>query len=98
MGKALVSGSDISIFTSDNPRSEDPDKILKEMVGDLIVTEPSRVIADRQSAITYATSLARTGDTILILGKGHESGQEISGVITPFDDRLVLAEAIEAKK
>ena len=98
MGSALISGSDISIFTSDNPRSEDPEKILQEMVGDLLITEPSKVIIDRHEAITYAVSLARAGDTLLLLGKGHESGQEINGVITPFDDRLVLAQALEAKK
>jgi UDP-N-acetylmuramoyl-L-alanyl-D-glutamate--2,6-diaminopimelate ligase len=60
--------------------------------------EPSKVIEDRLDAITYAVSQAGAGDTVLILGKGHEKGQEISGVITPFDDRLTLAQAIEAKK
>jgi UDP-N-acetylmuramoyl-L-alanyl-D-glutamate--2,6-diaminopimelate ligase len=97
MGSALAQGSDIAIFTSDNPRSESPIDILKNMVGQLSITEPSRIIEDRAEAIRYATSLAQVGDTVLILGKGHESGQDIKGVITPFDDRIQLAQAIEAR-
>jgi UDP-N-acetylmuramoyl-L-alanyl-D-glutamate--2,6-diaminopimelate ligase len=97
MGKALAQGSDVAIFTSDNPRSEKAAEILDQMVGQLSVIAPSRIIADRAEAIAYATSLAQTGDTVLILGKGHESGQEIGGVITPFDDRIQLAKAIEAR-
>jgi UDP-N-acetylmuramoyl-L-alanyl-D-glutamate--2,6-diaminopimelate ligase len=98
MGKALNGGSDIAIFTSDNPRSESATEILRQMTAKLEIMEPSKVIEDRLDAITYAVSQAGAGDTVLILGKGHEKGQEISGVITPFDDRLTLAKAIEAKK
>ena len=97
MGRALNDGADIAIYTSDNPRSEAPASILGEMVGELLIVEPSRVILERGDAISYAVSLAQAGDTVIILGKGHETGQEISGVITPFDDRLQLARAIEAK-
>jgi UDP-N-acetylmuramoyl-L-alanyl-D-glutamate--2,6-diaminopimelate ligase len=95
MGAALVAGSDVAIFTSDNPRSESPSAILGEMVGNLSIAEPSRVIEERAAAIGYATSIAKSGDTVLILGKGHENGQEIQSVITPFDDRIQLAKAIE---
>jgi UDP-N-acetylmuramoyl-L-alanyl-D-glutamate--2,6-diaminopimelate ligase len=98
MGDALSRGCDIAIFTSDNPRSEDPEKILAEMVGSLTVQAPSSTIEDRAAAIKYAVSLASAGDSVVILGKGHESGQEIQGVITPFDDRLQLANEIEAKQ
>jgi UDP-N-acetylmuramoyl-L-alanyl-D-glutamate--2,6-diaminopimelate ligase len=98
MGQALLKGCDIAIFTSDNPRSEDPSQILKEMVGNLKVSEPARVIEDRKSAIDYAVSLASQGDTIAILGKGHEIGQEIDGKKLEFDDRKVLAEAIAGLK
>ena len=98
MGSALSSNSDVSIYTSDNPRSENPATILQEMVGSTLVNQPSAVIADRAEAIAYAVSLAAAGDTVIILGKGHESGQEVAGVVTPFDDRIQLAEAIEAKK
>jgi UDP-N-acetylmuramoyl-L-alanyl-D-glutamate--2,6-diaminopimelate ligase len=97
MGKALHEGSDVAIFSSDNPRSESPDAILSEMVGTLSLEKPSRIIVDRAEAIEYAVSLAHPGDTVIILGKGHEVGQEFSGLITPFDDRLYLARAIEAK-
>lgn len=98
MGEALVKNCDVSIFTSDNPRSENPEAILKDMVGDLHVTSPSKVVSDRAQAIDYAVSLAGDGDCVLILGKGHESGQEVAGVITPFDDKLILANSIEAKR
>jgi UDP-N-acetylmuramoyl-L-alanyl-D-glutamate--2,6-diaminopimelate ligase len=98
MGKALLDGCDISIMTSDNPRSESPELILREMVGDVVIVEPSRIIVDRGDAIAYAVALAAPGDTVVVLGKGHESGQEINGLISPFDDRTHLAEEIEAKK
>lgn len=97
MGSALHEGSDISIFTSDNPRSESPTSILNQMTAGLSISSPSSIIEDRAEAISYAVSLAQTGDTVVILGKGHESGQDISGVVTPFDDRIHLANAIEAK-
>jgi UDP-N-acetylmuramoyl-L-alanyl-D-glutamate--2,6-diaminopimelate ligase len=98
MGQALIKGCDIAVFTSDNPRSEDPSAILKEMVGSSKVSEPARVIEDRKSAIEYAVSLAKDGDTVAILGKGHELGQEINGKKLDFDDRKVLAQAIAGVK
>ena len=98
MGKALIENTDIAIFTSDNPRSEDPAEVLREMVGGLSVSDPSQIISDRSSAITYAVSKAEFGDTVIILGKGHELGQEIKGKVFEFDDRLILAQAIEAKR
>jgi UDP-N-acetylmuramoyl-L-alanyl-D-glutamate--2,6-diaminopimelate ligase len=98
MGRALSEGSDIAIFTSDNPRSEVPSEILRQMTANLAISKPSAVIEDRAAAIKAAVNAASAGDTVLVLGKGHESGQEISGVVTPFDDRLHLASAIEAKE
>lgn len=98
MGEALVAGSDIAIFTSDNPRSEEPVAILREMTSRMEIAAPNRVIPDRKEAIEYAVSMAGSGDIVIVLGKGHETGQEISGIIEPFDDRLVLAEAIEARR
>jgi UDP-N-acetylmuramoyl-L-alanyl-D-glutamate--2,6-diaminopimelate ligase len=97
MGKALLSGSDIAIFTSDNPRDEDPGEILKEMLGSLAVNSPSAVIADRQSAIKYGVERAEDGDILVVLGKGHEVGQEIKGVKLPFSDQDVLQKCIEAE-
>ena len=96
MGQALADGSSIAVFTSDNPRSEDPKKILDEMTSTLVIAEPSKIIADRKAAIEYAVSLCQAGDTLLLLGKGHENGQEISGMKIDFDDRIVLAEVLEA--
>jgi UDP-N-acetylmuramoyl-L-alanyl-D-glutamate--2,6-diaminopimelate ligase len=96
MGSALLDNSDIAIFTSDNPRSENPAAILQEMSSLLSFEKPSCIIEDRRVAIEYAISQAEPGDTVLLLGKGHESGQEINGVITPFDDRMEIAQAIEA--
>ncbi|MGI9144622.1 MAG: glutamate ligase domain-containing protein, partial [Candidatus Planktophila sp.] len=98
MGQELSLRSDIAIFTSDNPRSEDPEKILLQMTQGLKISEPSAVVKDRAEAIELAVNLAQPGDVVIVLGKGHERGQDIAGVIHPFDDRLVLAHAIEAKK
>jgi UDP-N-acetylmuramoyl-L-alanyl-D-glutamate--2,6-diaminopimelate ligase len=98
MGKALLDGADIAIFTSDNPRSEEPSAILDEMTADLKIDGPSLVEIDRKRAIDYAVSLAAPGDVIVALGKGHESGQEIQGQIFEFDDRFELARAIEGRR
>lgn len=98
MGKALRDGADIAIFTSDNPRSEKPEDILVQMVLDIDVQAPSEVILDRAQAIRTAVNHAKEGDLVIVLGKGHEKGQEISGEVYPFDDRIELARAIENKK
>jgi UDP-N-acetylmuramoyl-L-alanyl-D-glutamate--2,6-diaminopimelate ligase len=97
MGMALSHGSDVAVFTSDNPRSEDPARILEQMVAGLSVTLPDKVVLDRRGAIQYAVSQALSGDIVVVLGKGHESGQESAGVVTPFNDRHELAQAIEAR-
>jgi UDP-N-acetylmuramoyl-L-alanyl-D-glutamate--2,6-diaminopimelate ligase len=95
MGRALDDGSDVAIFTSDNPRSESADEILKEMT---VGINAGSVISDRAQAIRSAVNEAEDGDVVIILGKGHETGQDISGVVHPFDDRIELAKAIEEKK
>jgi UDP-N-acetylmuramoyl-L-alanyl-D-glutamate--2,6-diaminopimelate ligase len=64
----------------------------------LDIQEPSAIIEDRSQAIKAAVDEAQEGDVVLILGKGHEKGQEIAGVNHPFDDRVELARAIEDKK
>jgi len=98
MGKALHEGADVAIFTSDNPRSERPEAILVQMTLGLDIQEPSAIIEDRADAIRAAVNEAQAGDVVLVLGKGHEKGQEIAGVNHPFDDRVELAKAIEDKK
>jgi UDP-N-acetylmuramoyl-L-alanyl-D-glutamate--2,6-diaminopimelate ligase len=94
MGKALYDGCDVAIFTSDNPRSEDPMSILQDMTAGLSLGENQRVIVDRAEAIEHAAKIAQSGDTVIVLGKGHETGQEINGVKTPFSDQLELKRAI----
>lgn len=95
MGEALLA-ADMPIFTSDNPRSEDPNEILKEMTSK--TGNVGEVIVDRKAAIVRAVTLAVPGDVIAVLGKGHEIGQEIAGVKHPFDDRKELAAAIAGNK
>jgi UDP-N-acetylmuramoyl-L-alanyl-D-glutamate--2,6-diaminopimelate ligase len=86
------------ILTSDNPRSEDPERILQDMVAgiDPVHRKNTLVITDRKEAIKTAYALARAGDIILVAGKGHEKYQEIKGVRYPFDDKQVLIEIFEA--
>lgn len=98
MGKALQTGTDVAFFTSDNPRTEKAEAILVQMVLGLDIQAPSAVIQDRAKAIRAAVNVAQEGDVVLVLGKGHEKGQEINGVVQPFDDRIELARAIEDKK
>jgi UDP-N-acetylmuramoyl-L-alanyl-D-glutamate--2,6-diaminopimelate ligase len=95
MGRELLEGSDLAIFTSDNPRSEVPEEILAEMIGNLKLEETSAKLVDRREAIAFAVASALPGDCVVILGKGHEVGQEISGKKFAFDDRIELARAIE---
>jgi UDP-N-acetylmuramoyl-L-alanyl-D-glutamate--2,6-diaminopimelate ligase len=101
MASALLQ-ADCPIFTSDNPRSENPDQILDEMLAGVAnakgQVEKVEVIADRRLAIKRAIELAEDSDVVAILGKGHEIGQEIAGTKYPFDDRLVVAEAIAGLK
>lgn len=99
MGAAAARLADTAIFTSDNPRSEDPLAILAEMMsGALQIPQQQRahvlVEPDRGAAIGHAIASAGKGDVILIAGKGHEQGQYVAGTVVPFDDRQVAAEAL----
>ena len=82
------------IVTDDNPRSEDPDEIRREVMSGLDAATQVREIGDRAEAIAEAVFLAGPGDVVIVLGKGHEQGQEIAGQTLPFDDATVLAEAL----
>jgi UDP-N-acetylmuramoyl-L-alanyl-D-glutamate--2,6-diaminopimelate ligase len=97
MARSATSGSDRVILTSDNPRSEDPAAILKDMEAGLDPIERRKclTIVDRREAIRTAAALAEPGDIVLVAGKGHETYQEIQGERHPFDDRLELREAFE---
>ncbi|MEV5507066.1 UDP-N-acetylmuramoyl-L-alanyl-D-glutamate--2,6-diaminopimelate ligase [Streptomyces orinoci] len=103
MGAALARLADTAVLTSDNPRSEDPLAILATMLaGAAEVPADERgtvlLMEDRAAAIAAAVDRARPGDTVVVLGKGHEQGQDIAGVVRPFDDRQVLREAIEHRR
>ena len=94
MAAVACEHSDRTIFTSDNPRSEDPADILKDMDAGIPLKSRAKslTIADRREAIKTAVSLARPEDIVLVAGKGHEKYQDIKGVKHPFDDKAVLAE------
>ncbi len=96
MGRAAAS-ADIAVVTSDNPRSEDPASIVDavaagaEAAGASPVREP-----DRRRAIRWALAAAGPGDAVLVLGKGHETGQDLGDRVMPFDDRVVVREELDA--
>ena len=99
MGEIAARGADLVIVTDDNPRSEDPAAIRRAMLdGALAVPAAERgevvEVGDRVEAIAAGVAAARPGDTLLVAGKGHETGQEIAGVVHPFDDRIVLREQL----
>jgi UDP-N-acetylmuramoyl-L-alanyl-D-glutamate--2,6-diaminopimelate ligase len=97
MAAAACEYSDRAIFTSDNPRSEDPEQILLDMEAGLNTAAKRKYtkIADRKEAIKMAITLAKPDDIVLIAGKGHEKYQDIKGVKHPFDDKQVLLEMFE---
>ena len=95
MGRAGAALSDLVVVTSDNPRSEDPDAIIAEVVGGIENGATYEVEPDRRTAIALALRQARPGDTVVIAGKGHEEGQEFEGGRKiPFDDREVAREEL----
>ena len=94
MGKVSARMSDKVIFTSDNPRNEDPSAIIEEMQNGVDPLDYKKVlkISDRKEAVKTAVMLSKPKDIILLAGKGHESYQEINGIKHPFDDRQILTE------
>jgi len=101
MGRIAAEGSDLTVITSDNPRSEDPAAIVAEIVAGARAVDPSgdrlAVEVDRAAAIALAIDRAGAGDVVLIAGKGHEPYQLIAGVRHDFDDRLVARAALDAR-
>jgi UDP-N-acetylmuramoyl-L-alanyl-D-glutamate--2,6-diaminopimelate ligase len=97
MANIACSMSDKVILTSDNPRSEEPGEILKEMQKgiDAVSLKKALIISDRREAIKTACMLAQVGDIILVAGKGHEKFQEIKGEKFPFDDMEEIKNAFE---
>ena len=97
MGRVAAALADVAIVTSDNPRSEDPDSIIEQILagsGDAVESE-----VDRRNAIALAIESAEPGDVVVIAGKGHEQGQEFAGGRKePFDDVTVAREALRGAR
>jgi UDP-N-acetylmuramoyl-L-alanyl-D-glutamate--2,6-diaminopimelate ligase len=101
MGAAAARTADVVIVTDDNPRSEDPAAIRAAALAGAREAVPGvdlHEIGDRRQAIASAIALAGPGDTVVVLGKGHETGQDVGGVIHPFDDRETVRELLEADR
>ncbi len=95
MGRAGAEGADLTIVTSDNPRSEDPEAIVAEVAGGAEGGGGVEMEVDRRAAIARAFAAAGAGDVVVIAGKGHEQGQEFEdGRKIPFDDRDVAREEL----
>jgi len=90
MGRVARRLADVALVTSDNPRSEDPEAIIAEIMDGI----PMESEPDRRAAIERAVGLARPGDVVVIAGKGHEQGQQFADRTLPFDDRTVAREAL----
>jgi UDP-N-acetylmuramoyl-L-alanyl-D-glutamate--2,6-diaminopimelate ligase len=97
MGRAAAVGADVAVLTSDNPRGEDPVAIADDVLDGLrLGPSEVRVELDRRTAINVALHAAQPGDVVVIAGKGHEAEQTAAGVATPFDDRAVVRDELEA--
>jgi UDP-N-acetylmuramoyl-L-alanyl-D-glutamate--2,6-diaminopimelate ligase len=92
MGRIASELSDLVVVTSDNPRSEDPEAIIAEILAR--TDGDAEVVVDRRAAIVRAIELAREGDVVVVAGKGHETTQEVGDTLLPFDDREVAREAL----
>ena len=98
MGEIAARLADVLVVTDDNPRTEDPAKIRAAVLQGAqgLMQDPAEIleVGDRRLAIREAVARARAGDIVLVAGKGHETGQEIEGVVHPFDDRVVVREEV----
>jgi UDP-N-acetylmuramoyl-L-alanyl-D-glutamate--2,6-diaminopimelate ligase len=90
MGKLAESYADQIVLTNDNPRSEDPEVIIKQILAGIEESTAVSVIPDRASAITSTINSALADDLVLVAGKGHETYQEIAGIRSPFSDRQLI--------
>ena len=96
MGNISAQIADYSVITSDNPRTENPDKIIAQIVSNLPHDTNYVCISERRDAIHHAITSAKSGDVVVIAGKGHEDYQEINGKRFPFDDRVVASDILES--
>ena len=98
MGEISGKIADFTIITSDNPRTEDPEKIVKQIEEGIKKTKGKYIaIVDRIEAIKYAINMASKKDIIVLAGKGHEPYQEINGVKHPFDERIIVNQIIKGE-
>jgi UDP-N-acetylmuramoyl-L-alanyl-D-glutamate--2,6-diaminopimelate ligase len=97
MAQVACEHSDVVVLTSDNPRTEQPEQIIKDMEAGVPVYHVKKYVSvvDRKDAIKTICKMAKANDIILIAGKGHEKYQEVNGVKTDFDDKAILKETFE---
>ena len=95
MGEVASTHSEITIVTSDNPRSESPDAIIDSIIEGTVAGATVLRLADRRSAIVEAIRLSEPGDVVVLAGKGHETTQVIGDLVLPFDDRDVARELLK---
>jgi UDP-N-acetylmuramoyl-L-alanyl-D-glutamate--2,6-diaminopimelate ligase len=95
MGQVASSVSEITIVTSDNPRSESPDAIIDAIIAGTVPGATVLRESDRRMAIEKAISMALPGDVVLVAGKGHETTQVTGDLVAPFDDRVVARELLK---
>jgi UDP-N-acetylmuramoyl-L-alanyl-D-glutamate--2,6-diaminopimelate ligase len=99
MGQVAARLADVLVVTDDNPRGEDPAEIRAAVLaGARGGTAELHEVGDRRAAIELAVRTARPGDTVVVAGKGHETGQEVAGTVHPFDDREVLRRVLEEER
>ena len=96
MGNISTQIADYSVITSDNPRTEDPDEIITQIVSNLPHDAKYTCVSERREAIHHAITTAKSGDVVVIAGKGHEDYQEIHGKRFPFDDRVVASDILSS--
>ena len=95
MGEISGKIADYTIITSDNPRTEDPEEIVKEVESGIKRTKGKYVcIVDRKKAIEHAIKMATKNDIVVLAGKGHETYQEVNGVKNPFDEKTIIKQII----
>ncbi len=99
MAEAVANVADLIVLTSDNPRTEDPERILDDLAEGLLAVGLAEGAyeryADRRAAIRFALETARDGDTVVLAGKGHETYQVLGTEKVPFDERIVVCECLE---
>jgi len=98
MGAIAAAGADRVVITSDNPRDEEPQAILAQILAGVAGHDEIDVVEDRRAAIAHAVAGAAAGDVVLLAGKGHEDYQDVAGVKRPFSDLLEAQAALHARE